>query len=321
NGDRLYQPGEVNLDLNGPDLKTITAASNQILNPNLKMPDIWETTASVERELAANTGIRVMYVHKLVSGSIVNSTNNSVTINTLRPYSAWSVPITRRDPGPDGVLGTSDDAGSITLYDYTAAYRGAAFVNSQIVNGSNSDRYDSIGSTLTKRFSSRWTGQISYFVVRNHRWIASVFNSPNDQFFPLDDTWTVAGSVSGSSRRPGDVMVSGFLQSKNGVRGQRTYIFRQVDPDGGPPIALNGNTTIRLEPYGSQHLSAQNILNLRASKELSIGGRRLDLDADVFNRLNAATPTNPNFPSGPSFGFVTGVIPARIARLGARFRF
>ena len=43
-----------------------------------------------------------MYVNKLVSGSIVNSTNNLVSINTLRPYSAWSVPITRRDPGPDG---------------------------------------------------------------------------------------------------------------------------------------------------------------------------------------------------------------------------
>jgi len=42
-----------------------------------------------------------------------------VNINTLRPYSAWSIPITRRDPGPDGVLGTGDDAGKVTLFDYT----------------------------------------------------------------------------------------------------------------------------------------------------------------------------------------------------------
>jgi len=52
-------------------------------------------------------GLRLMYVNKVVSGSIVNSTNNLVNINTLRPYSAWSIPITRRDPGPDGVLGTA----------------------------------------------------------------------------------------------------------------------------------------------------------------------------------------------------------------------
>src|SRR5439155_13897194 len=79
--------------------------------------------------------------------------NSTVTINTLRPYSAWSVPITRRDPGPDGILGNADDAGTVTLYDYSAAFRGAAFVNTQIVNATNADRYDSIEGTLIKRFS------------------------------------------------------------------------------------------------------------------------------------------------------------------------
>ena len=322
NGDKLYQPGEVNLDLNSTDFRSITAASNRILNPNLKSPDIWETTASWEREMAANLGLRVMYVYKVVSGSINNSTNNLVTINTLRPYGAWSVPITRRDPGPDGVLGNADDTGKVTLYDYTAAYRGASFVNSQTINAPNTDRYHSIEGTVTKRFSSRWTGQVSYFAVKNHRWIASVFNSPNDEFFPIDETWSWAGNVSGSYRLPADVIISGFLQSRNGVKGQRTYIFRQVDPDGGPSIAQNGNTTIRLEPYGSQLLSAQNILNLRGSKEFSLGGaKRFDVDFDVFNVLNAATPTSANFQSGPSFGYITGVIPARIARFGVRFRF
>jgi hypothetical protein len=272
--------------------------------------------------MAANLGLRLMYVDKAVSGSVVNSTNALVTINTLRPFSAWSVPITRRDPGPDGVLGTGDDAGSVTLFDYTAAYRGAAFVNSQVVNAPNTDRYHAVEFTITKRFSSRWTGQVSYFTVKNHRWISSVFVSPNDQFFPLDDTWTWAGNISGTYRLPGDVSVSGFLQSKNGLLGQRTYIFRQADPDGGPSIVQNGNTTIRLEPYGSRRLSAQNILNIRGTKEFSIGGgRRLEANVDVFNVLNAATPTGASFQSGPSFGFVTGVIPARIARFGARLRF
>jgi hypothetical protein len=324
NGDKLYQPGEANLSLSSSntDFKSITAASNRILNPDLKSPDIWETTASFERELAANMGLRLMYVNKVVSGSIVNSTNSLVNINTLRPYSAWSVPITRRDPGADGVLGTGDDAGKVTLYDYSAAFRGAAFVNAQTVNATNTDRYHSIEGTLTKRFSRRWTGQVSYFAVKNHRWIASVFTSPNDEFFPLDETWSWAGNVTGSYRMPGEVSISGFLQTKNGFTGQRTYIFRQVDPDGGLAIAQNGNTTLRVEPYGSQRLSAQNILNLKASKDLKLGaGRRLNIDVDVFNVLNAATPTNASFVTGPSFGFVSSVIPARIARLGVRFLF
>jgi hypothetical protein len=326
NGDKLYQTGEVNLDLTGSDFRSITAASNQILNPNLKAPNTWETTASFERELAANMGVRVMYVHKLVSDYIFNpahtTSNSFVVINSLRPFDAWSIPITRRDPGPDGILGNGDDGGNVTLADYSAAYRGAGFVNTQIVNSANSDRFHSLEGTLTKRLSSRWMGQVSYFAVKNHRWLSSVFNSPNDQFFPLDETWSWAGNITGSYRLPGDVSLSGFLQSKKGVTGQRTYIFRQVDPDGGRAIAQNGNTTLRLEPYGSQKLSAQNILNLRASKDFTLGGgRRIDIDVDVFNVMNAATPTAANFQSGPTFGYVTNVIPARIARLGVRFRF
>ena len=96
-----------------PDFVSITAASNYELSPELKQPDTWETTASFERELAPSLGFRVMYINRIVDGSLE-------TINTKRPYSAYSVPITRRDPGPDGVLGNSDDAGRITLYDYAA---------------------------------------------------------------------------------------------------------------------------------------------------------------------------------------------------------
>ena len=61
----------------------------------------------------------------------------------------------------------------------------------------------------------------------------------------------------------------------------------------------NGNTTIRLEPYGSQQLSPFNILNLRANKDFRMsGGRRISLDFDIFNLLNSATPTGADFASG-----------------------
>ena len=87
-------------------------------------PNTWETTVSYERELAENFAIRGMYIYRTVSDTIED-------INTMRPYSAYSIPITRRDPGPDGALNTADDAGKVTMYDYSAAYAGAAFVNSK----------------------------------------------------------------------------------------------------------------------------------------------------------------------------------------------
>ena len=137
-----------------------------------------------------------------------------------------------------------------------------------------------------------------------------------------DETWSWAGNVSASYRLPWDVSVSGFLQSKAGVKGQRTNVFRTADPDGGPSIANAGNTTLRLEPYGSQSLSAFNILNFRANKDFRMtGGRRISIDFDVFNLLNSATPTDADFSSGPTFGYAEGVTPPLISRIGARFTF
>jgi hypothetical protein len=316
NGDKRWTPNETNLALNNnPDFVTITAASNYELSPELKQPTTWETTASYERELANSLGLRVMYLNKIVTDSLE-------TVNARRPYNAYSVPITRRDPGPDGRLGTADDAGSVTLYDYAASYRGAAFVSNKRVNADNTDRFNSVEFTLTKRATDRWMGQVSYFVVKNHRWLDGVFQSPNAEFFPLDETWSWAGNVSASYRLPWDVSVSGFLQSRAGVKGQRTNTFRTADPDGGPSIANAGNTTLRLEPYGSQSLSAFNILNFRANKDFRFtGGRRVSIDFDVFNLLNSATPTEADFSSGPTFGYAEGVTPPLITRIGARFTF
>ena len=128
--------------------------------------------------------------------------------------------------------------------------------------------------------------------------------------------------MSATYRLPYDVSISGFLQSRAGVKGQRTNIFRTADPDGGPPITPNGNTTIRLEPYGTQSLAAFNILNFRANKDFRLGGgRRIGIDFDVFNLLNSATPTGADFLSGPTFGYATDVMPPLITRIGARFTF
>jgi hypothetical protein len=317
NGDKLFDPGEVNLSLNGPDFINITAAKNAQINPDLAQPSTWEGTVSYERELAANLGIRAMYVDRTLIGYF-----SGTGPNILRPYSAYSIPITRRDPGPDGVLGNRDDGTPVTFYDYTAAYRGAAFVSTRLQNTPQHDHYRTVEITATRRLSGRWSAQASYFLTRNHRLIQQTVNSPNDEFFPWDDRWNWAGIVTGTYRLPYDISLSAFLQSKSGLYGQRTNLFRQQDPDGGTPIAQLNTVTLRLEPFGSRQLAAQNILSVRSSKEFSLGGsRRFAVDFDLYNLLNTNAPLSATFASGPTFGYVTNVIPARVAKFGARFRF
>src|SRR5262249_43501565 len=65
NGD--YDPGEVNLDLNGPDFistaqiyysSTVPGGVNNLRTPGLKDPHSTEAVVSVDRELMANFGVR-----------------------------------------------------------------------------------------------------------------------------------------------------------------------------------------------------------------------------------------------------------------------
>ena len=93
-------------------------------------------------------------------------------------------------------------------------------------------------------------------------------------------------------------------------------------PIGGKALVQQSTVTLRMEPYGAQHLAALNVLNLRTSKRISLGGsRRVEFDFDVFNLLNSNAPTAAGFASGPTFGFVTAVLPPRVARFGLNFSF
>jgi Carboxypeptidase regulatory-like domain len=311
-----YVPGTVDLNLNGPDFINIAGAANNIPNQHLRQPITKEATASVERELMENLGFRALYVFQHQKDSF-----DLTGWNVLRPLSAYDTPITRQDPGPDGVLGTADDGAPVTFHDYNATYRGAAFVGNERLNNPNNNWFHSMEFTLTKRASERWSAIASYWVIKNHRWITNTFDNPNI-FFPLDETWSYATTVSGSYRLPGDVQVSGLLQSKTGVRGQRTYTFRSADPSGGPAIKQLNTVTLALEPFGAQKGPALNVLDLRASKRLSLGsGRLVEVEFDVFNILNSSAPTAITFTSGPTFGYFSSVLPPRVARFGAKFSF
>ena len=162
----------------------------------------------------------------------------------------------------------------------------------------------------------------SGFVVKNHRWIEQNFVTPNDDPFPLDQTWGWGMNLSGMYRLPGDVRLAVFMQAKNGLKGQRTTRFTAVDPDGGPRLAQLASVTLRMEEFGAQSSPTITSTNLRISKELATGrGRRVSFDVDLFNALNSGVPTSISWLSGPSFGAINEVLSARIVRFGMRFSF
>jgi hypothetical protein len=305
NGD--YTPGEANLSTSGPDFISITGGNTNLLPGGLTQPIATEVTVGYERQLAENLAVRSLYVFK-------RDHNLFGTVNTLRPYGAYNIPLTRPDPGPDGEVGNADDRGMVTFYDYDPAYRGAAFVANQRQNSANDDYFHTLELSVTKRMSRRWMAIASGWFTKNHAWLTRMQSTPNEEVFPLDETWSWASTVSGSYLMPYDVQVSGFLQARAGTPGYREYTFRNV-----PQL---GTVTLPLEPFGSQRGPAVAVLNVRASKQLALGGaRRLSLDLDVFNLLNSNAAVAINWAAGPTFGYVQDLTQARVARLGVKYSF
>ena len=318
NGD--YDAGEVNLNPNlgtgqGGDFISVVGQSSAKLNPELRAPMTSEATLGVEREVMQNLGIRALYVYKDV-------TDRYATRNVARPRSAYNIPLNRRDPGPDGLLNTPDDGGTVTIYDYDPRYAGAAFVQNEQQNTDREDSYQTIEFTVTKRTSSNWGAMASVWAIKNHVWANLFEDDPNVDLNRLDETWKWAGNFSGTYMAPWGIQLGAFLQSKVGILNQRETIFRAVDPDGGQRLNQLSTVTLKMEAFGAQKTDAIHVVNLRASKWFPFAsGQRVQFDFDLFNVFNSSAPITANFQSGPTFAYATAVVPPRIARIGFRYTF
>jgi hypothetical protein len=316
---QLYRWNDLNndRDLDYPgELGTFVSsegASSTFFNGEIQQPKAHEFTLHVERELLPGFGSRFGYVYKREAGQFQ-------LVNTSRPYSVYDVPLSVTDPGPDLVLGTADDAGPLTIYDYDPAYRGAAFEHSTYVNVPGyTDRYHNIEVGLDKRMSDRWQAQVSYLATHKNTFslVSSTVNGvpqqPNEEFFPKNQTWETTFRASGSYRAPWGILASSVFEYQSGAPLARTVLFRGL-----PSLST---ATIRVEPIGSIRLPGVKLLNLRASKQLNIGTQRLSIDADVYNVLNNNDATSMTVASGPSFGRITAIVPPRVARIGFSYHF
>src|SRR4030095_11766377 len=73
-----------------------------------------------------------------------------------RPYSAYNVPTTIRDPGPDGVLGNGDDRPGIPGVNLSAAALAAPGVHPP-TNRAGLSEFHTIESSANRRQSGRWS--------------------------------------------------------------------------------------------------------------------------------------------------------------------
>jgi len=321
NGNRDYDPGEVNLDPRSSDFITQSIVLG-VPNPDLTVPSMNEYMASVERQLVRNLAVRVL-------GLYSKNVNNFRQVEVARPYAAYNIPVTRPDPGPDARLGTADDPGtSITYYEFAPSLVGQAFERTMYTNDPRIDQsFKSFEVAIDKRYANGWqlfashtaTKKFVPFFVGNmiteiDALTEGARQNPNAEINTTDSTWEWNSRISGSYQLP------------YGVRFGANYQVRSGRPFARTVLATGGQTipsiTLNVEPFGARQLPDIHLMDVRAEKTFNLGaGKKLVTRVSLFNLLNNSTVTSLNTRSGATFLRPSAIIRPRIAELNASFSF
>ncbi len=305
NGNRDYDDGELGAFVSA------TGSSASVINPDLKQPKTHEVTTSLERQIASNFSARASYVYR-------REVDRYQNINVLRPYDAYNVPIAGVDPGPDGVVGTSDDGRALTYYDYAAAYAGASFVRLEDVNTSGYENsYHSIEVAAQKRLSNRWQLVTSFLATHADEWDDN-YGVPQDpnaaNFFPKRKYWQWGFKLSGSYQLPYDIQAAAMFTSQSGSVYARDARFTAG-------LTRLSEVILWMEDPAAHRLPTQNIANVRLEKRQKVGFGTASFQLDLFNVTNTNAILGVTTRSGANFGKVTDIVAPRIARLGVTFKF
>ena len=310
NGNRTFDAGEL-----GDFVESLRGGPLAARNQDLKGPYTREWTLSAERELFADFAVSGAYIFK-------REYNKYQFINVKRPYSAYTIPITQRDPGPDGRTGTADDGGLITYYDYDPALRGPAFEEFRYMNTPGySDRYHNIEIVGTKRLSRSWQMLVSYLRTKRDVWQAGSYTGegipedPNAAQFPKVQVWDSMFKISGSYLLPYGFKVAGIYDYQTGEPRARDVRFTSG-------LKQLTAVVVRAEPLGAQRYPAVHLLTWRVEKSLKLRhGGTVGLQADVYNVLNVNNAMSIVSRSGSTYNRITAIVPPRIVGLGMTYSF
>jgi hypothetical protein len=318
NGNGRYDVGE-----EGTLLNSRGGLASAVLDPNLDQQYTKEVATFFEHELMPNFAVHLGYVYRRIG-------NLNVTINANRPFSAYNVPTTIRDPGPDGVFGNADDGPNIPGFNLSAAALAAPILTTR-TNLPGLSEFHTIEYSATRRQTGRWSLAASGSIRMNRdndtayfgNTIRSVNNTgiqavstPND-LINTDDgrfvfsTWTF--KVNGTVDVGWGVHVTPALRVQSGQPFGRVINASTAN-------GLNYTQRILAEPLGTRTQDNIVILDLRAERRFKLGSRGAVAGfIDLYNIGNSDAASNITWLSGSSFLLPSTIIGPRIARFGVKY--
>lgn len=284
------------------------------VDPNLLNAFSRQALAYFEREVAPNFGIR--------TGFVWNGRRQGFGIvNTSQPFSAFNVPVTVTDPGPDGRLGTGDDGQPLQAFNLNAGYLGLPVKNVVQNNPYMDSDYYTWEITANRRQSRRWSLMTSFSETWNHAAVFTIGGASTLPFTPnalinTTDTRnsykTWAAKINATFDIPWSIRLAPLYRLQSGVPFARTFNAN---------LNYSSGVAIMSEPYESERTPTVNVVDLRTEKIVAVRQTKLHVFFDLYNIFNDNSTQAVTTSSGTAFLRPLNITGPRILRFGARLDF
>jgi hypothetical protein len=246
---------------------------------NIKQPNLWEISGGYERELFRDASLSVNFWWRGLGAAMY-----------VFYYDDVYAPYTTTHPGPDGLAGTADDMGQITLY--TLTYRGTVRKLTNPRKGEPpwmdwdwvyKDR--AIELRFTKKYSNRWQMMASYSYHRVTGNVDGTFaggiidpnraiNAYGERGYNLPHQFMLQGSV----LLPLDISLSAVYDIRSGYYLNETVVIR--------PPAYRFYPLIYGTGVGTKKGGQMSNLDIKIEKQFRFQGGTFAIGLDVFNATN-----------------------------------
>ena len=314
NGSGVWEQGE-----QGTPSARRGGVAVESLDPALELPVLDEAGAWVEHELPGVIGVRTGVVWR-------HERQHFARQNANRPFSAFTVPVSIQDPGPDGTAGTSDDGQTFVAYDLGIGTPPGAVNIVRNVPGSRSE-YWTWEVDATRRAGGRWSFGAGYTHTWNRDQASGYLQQPvRNSTYPLTPndfintgeggrheftSWTA--KAHGTVLGPWGVRISPVLRHQSGQPYGRTFKTNRSQ-------IRYATVTVLAEPVGTRRTDNVTLVDARLEKRVRLmNGHQLAGFVDVFNALNANPEQNVVWSSGESFLRPLSIVSPRIVMAGLKF--
>ena len=284
-------------------------------DPTLPRPTNWEESVSVQHQLLSRMSVTAGYYHRTFQH--IQYTKNTL-VDPATDYTPFDITVPRNPnlPGGGGQV--------ITMYNLNPAKRGV--VNNVLTySDKNSRVYDGFevsvnarlgrgfvfgGITTERSATDNCDGPATTTVN------AAGSNPNNYRFCAQTPPFQTLYKGSAAYTLPWDVQVSGSFQARPGISIGSTYTFNSAAA--GIAITGGGNLSVQVVDPTTQYYDYVKTMDLRVSKAIRLGGRRLQLFTELFNVPNTATILTVNETVGPSYFNPQAITQGRRAQFGAQ---